>query len=299
MKRLLPAACVLAALAALGTGVARSDANSRSKFQRPSVKAVATARKRQAARQAEKLLRRFVLPPTASRLRNPPDLELLRYSGLGTPEYAELARRHGFWQTNTSFASVVAFVKAHRLPGFVDGVTSREHPGRPPANLALGYTNGGGAGPFASRMLTVTMIRKGGRTLLRVDAGAVWIYPRSPSEIVPAGVRVIDVHFGRLDVARVRRVSTRGDVARIIRWFNMLDIVQPGVFVRCGPAVPSPIMTFDFRSGNGVLLAEAKVPQRGYSTLCNLVSFSIRGSSQTRLMGANFATHVRKLLRIG
>jgi hypothetical protein len=189
-------------------------------------------------------------------------------------------------------------VKAHRLPGFVDGVTSREHPGRPPANLVLGYTNRRGAGPFPSRMLTVTMIRRAGRTLIRVDAGAVWIYPRSPSEIVPAGVRVIVVRFGRLNVALERRVSRRGDIARIIRWFDALDIVQPGVFVRCGPFVPPGTMTFDFLSDHDVLLAQAKAPARGYSTLCNPVSFSIRGHRQTPLMGANFTARVKKLLRI-
>src|SRR5262245_4534153 len=101
--------------------------------------------------------------------------------------------------------------------------------------------------------------------MVRADAGVVWTYPRSPREVVPAGVREIDIRSLRLQPAlrragarRVtRRVTNPREVARITRWFNALNVVQPHTYVAGCMLVLSVPVRFVFRSTSGATLASA------------------------------------------
>jgi len=289
MKRLLAAVAVCAVLLAACGGGAQSATGptTTAAGKTEGVRAVAAARKRAAERQAQKLLREFALPAGTEPLR-PGSVAahgLLAHSALSPPGYGELAVRHGFWQVPRSLSSVLAWVKRHPPQGLKLGSRSRSPGG--PANATVAFSS-------HTRLLAVTLVRVPGRTAVRVDAGAVWIYPRSPQEVVPAGVQTIDVSSERFS----RHVTDAGKVSRIIRWFDALDVVQPGVSVICPLVLVGLPVTFDFRSGSGALLARATAPGVGPATQCNPITFSIRGQRQTPLIGGDFVLRVERLLGV-
>jgi hypothetical protein len=245
-------------------------------------------RRAAAAREAETLLRRFVPPPGSTPLSHSPSAGPLIYPGLVRPADVELVGRHDFWQVDELLADVVGFVKAPRLRGFRWDGTSHSTGVSGPAYTAFDFDGPG------RRQLSVTAVRLAGRTVLRVDAGAVWNFPRSPREVVPRSVRAVNVRAPGVSV-RVTRTAT---VARIVRWLDGLAIVQPGVTSRCGTMLPSPTVTLDFLDGRGVRLASAKAPARGYSTVCNAIRFSIRGRDEMPLLGADFTARLARLLDV-
>ena len=142
------------------------------------------------------------------------------------------------------------------------------------------------------------MERLDGRTFIRVDAGAAWVYPRSPSEVVPSGVRAIDVVGGGVS----RSVTDPRKVARIVRWFDALNIVQPGQGTVSCMAVLASEVTFTFHSASGAE-ASAIVPSRPADG-CDPIEFSIGRHRQTPLIdstpgkGMAFIDRVQRLLRV-
>jgi hypothetical protein len=147
------------------------------------------------------------------------------------------------------------------------------------------------------RLFTVTAVAFHSSTVVRIDAGAAWIYPRSPREVVPAGVREIDIR----DEHVARRVTDPAKVARIVRWFDGLNVTPPGVHVECMALIASRA-TFVFRSAGGAKLASAVVPSRPADG-CDAISFSIRGHEQTPLVDGvfgrrAFVNRVQRLLGV-
>ena len=72
-----------------------------------------------------------------------------------------------------------------------------------------------------------------GTSILRVDAQVVWVYPRSPKESVRAS-RVREIDFSAPNVSK--QVTDPSEIARIVRWFNTIPIVPPGLgaaMLRC------------------------------------------------------------------
>ena len=149
------------------------------------------------------------------------------------------------------------------------------------------------------RLLSITMARLNGRTVIRVDAGAAWVYPRSPREVVPAGVREIDI----ANRAASQQITDPAKVARIVRWFDALNIVQPGIGpVHCALLLASKV-TFTFRSATGEMVAKAIAPSVPASG-CNPIEFTIHGRRQTPLIdstpggGRAFIERVQRLLGV-
>ncbi len=288
MKRLLVAVGVSAlVLTACGAGASSAAQTQKTSVDRTvGVPAVAKARKLAAVRKARKLLREFALPAGAEPLRpGSASHGLLSQSGLPTPGFGKLAQRHGFWQVPRSLSSLLAWVKRHPAPGLKLRSESTVPGARRKTVLQFS---------FHKRLLAVTLVRLPGRTAVRVDAGAVWIYPRSPEEVLPAGVTTIDIGSERATT----HVTDSQKVAQIVSWFDALPIVQPGVIVVCplGP-VGLPVK-FDFRSAGGDLLARALAPSIGPSTQCAPVTFTIDGQKQTPLIGGNFVPRVEGLLGV-
>jgi hypothetical protein len=148
------------------------------------------------------------------------------------------------------------------------------------------------------RLLAVTLVALHGWTVIRVDAGAAWIYPRSPHEAVPRGVREIDIRDGRVH----RRVVGSTNVARIVHWFDALNVTQLGAAVIC-PAILASKVTLVFRSASGARVARSVVPSQPADG-CDPIAFSIRGHVQTPLIdgtpgaGRAFVDRVQRLLGV-
>jgi hypothetical protein len=299
MKRLLPlgTALLLATACATGTRSAPQAVGVAFKVRHPSVAAVAAAREREAGRKAEKLLRRVVLPPGARRTREPGGIDVLSRSGLGTSVITEFAERHAFWRVQAPLATVVAFVKSHPLPRFDQPSSAGSARGQRPVWRSLDFDGPLVHGRPVQRLFTITAVALHGSTVVRVDAGAAWIYPRSPREVVPAGVREIDIR----DEHIVRRIVDRGKVGRIVRWFDALNVVPPGAHVICGALVASKVR-LTFRSASGGKLATAIAPSRPGDG-CAPISFSIRGRRQAPLIDGvfgrrAFVNRVQRLLGV-
>ena len=248
-----------------------------------------------AQRDAKRLLSQVVLPAGAQSLAAEPsgDGGLLR--GPFQIPAGKLVDRDQLWQVSKPLDSVIAFVKAHPpqdAPKTGPGGGSVGGPGYP-SNKTLIFALPGISGRVSNRWLDITLVAlPDGTTGVRADAQEIWIVPRPRTEVVPRGVREIG---GSVHVVK------KANVARIIRWFNRLPTVQPGV-VHCPiAALPSTTLTLSFRSASGAALARASFGIRGpgnglISTRCNPIAFSIRGKRRTPLIGGHFLLRVERLL---
>jgi len=282
MKRLVLVGVVLALVcAAAGTAAP------------PSVKAIAAARQRVALRKAESLLRRVPLPAGATRLPHIPVHDLgmtTREAGVSVDTMS--AERYGFWRTRQSVAFVMQFVRAHPVWGLTanGGGTLQD---------GTEYAQFYGRGSPMGRMVVVSAVRVRGRTYIRVDAAVAWIYPRSPKEGLPTGVREIDIRGGGV----TRQLTDPAQVARIVRWFGEPTVTPPTRYVTtCSVAFANVTVTFMFRSASGAELARASVPSTAASA-CDPIQFYVHGRAQTPLIDAGaandaFISRVERLLAV-
>jgi hypothetical protein len=254
------------------------------------VELVAAERERVALREAGKLLGRIALPPGAVRVQHAPHDANLRHSGLGTSVLTMFADRHAFWRVSGSADAAVGFEERHMLHGLQE-----DGGGGPPG----GWKSADFFGPVTGghplqRMLSVTADRVGNRTVLRIDVGVAWIYPRAAREAVPAGVGRIDISGGGVS----RHVTDSAQVSRVVRWFDALDVTPPGANVICGLELSANVK-FAFRSASGAELASAVVPSEGADG-CNQIQFAIHGKTQTPLIDGRFGnyTFVNKVQRL-
>lgn len=251
--------------------------------RQPSTKEIAALREHVAARQATALLREFVPPPGAYRIRNAP-------GSTGGWPLGEVVDRHHFWAVPKTL-DVAAYLAAHP----VRGVQARRSEDGPHVfSWELSWPSQGAS----RRLLTVVAIPRHRRATLRVDAKVVWIYPRSPSEKVPAGVRQITIRAPKIHL----KVTDRATVERVVRWFDALPVSPPGVAVPCGPILGADIM-LSFRSAGGRPLARAELP-RIPAGVCDSISFAIGRHSQMPLIDnyypyrGSFLGHVQRLLGV-
>ena len=251
-------------------------------------KSIVAARKHAATLSARRLLHEFVPPPGATRVKGGPHGLYVRAFGGPGAEFVDL---HGFWILHASAASVISFAKAHVPPGF---------------SVGGGATNGDGSfrqirfdwPPHgqSTRILAVSVAQRRTRTIVRADAQVVWVYPRSPQEVVPAGVREIDIKAPKV----TRRVTDPAQVHQIVRWFDRLPITPPGVAAMCALLLDTNV-TLVFRSASGARVASAQVPAPRAS-ICDTIDFTIHGHRQTPLVdrprGHSFVYRVGKLLGV-
>lgn len=250
--------------------------------------------KRAAERDTAQLLRRLQLPRGAVPLSRGPsgDGGLLKHpesvpSGL-------LVDRHRLWRVHDHLSRVVAFVERHVPRGGRTLGTGSAGGSGVPANASMTFSFSAIAGRISLREVEVTLVALRNHTTgVRADAQDIWVLPRSPSENVPATVREIDVRTTRAHV----RVTAPSRVRRIIRWFDALPIVQPGVFHCLVPRL-KPVMTLRFRSETGVMLAKAQVPHAVVNGFCAPIRFWIGGRPQTPLGGRRFYQRIERLLGV-
>lgn len=293
MKRvLLPASVVVLALTACGAGHHASalpasrvtKTTERVSAPQPSLKAIAAARERAAAREATALLRRFVAPPGAVRTRDPRG-----FAGAGEPLPAEqVVDRVAFWRAPGSFSSAVSYVRAHPPAGFRYYQSGESTDLGPRWAFVTFYQRN-------VRFLGVDVTESRGRIVLRVDANVVWF---GPHEKVPPGTAEVDISV--LSVSR--RVTDPTRVAKIVRWIDALPL-RPEATMSCGvDSDAAPPVEFVFRSVNGTRLASASAPW-GPADVCYPIDFSIGGKQRGALLvdrpnGPSFVHRVEKLLGV-
>jgi len=298
MKRMLLLLVLAIPLAACGSSQIQSPGSNvidyRPHAPKSDVTALAKRRERWANREAAKLLRQLPLPAGAVRLGAPAPQDTMAQSGLGVSTVNMTADRYSLWSVPASARSVLAFEEKHMLPGLR---------GEGRASSPTGWASEGFDGPRVhglpqQRAVSVTVEPRGNGSVLRLDAGVSWIYPRSPREVVPAGVREIDIRGGGANL----HVTGRGDVARIVRWINALNVSQPGPYVVGCPLILASYVRFSFRSAGGATLARA-VAHGGWATNCDTIEFTIRGKQQLPLIDARmgryaFMSKVQRLLGV-
>jgi hypothetical protein len=246
----------------------------------PDTLGLASERKGEATHGAAVLLHDFKPPPGSRRIRAPKGYGgVLRNSGpSGYGETVDLTR---FYETDSALRPVVTDVKAHGPRGFTlnqSGVSPR-----PPWNQTLSFSSPAGHARPSNRWLNVTVDQLPKRTIVRVDAEALWIYPRSRTQMLPAGVRTIDVRAPKVSL----QVTNPDEVGRIVRWFDELEVQQPGAGIPLCPLVAGPSVRMVFRSVGGVPLARAFLPATPAS-ICSEDEFWIRGKLQTPLVDRTF-----------
>jgi hypothetical protein len=267
MKRLLLAVTAgVLVLTASGASAAGSG-------KRLTVKAVAAQREHAARREARRLLSEFVPPAGARRTRKPP-----RQGGWGSSPGAKFVDAHHFWTVPKPLKAVASSIESAEVRGV--RATLRQN-GPHYLSWDFSWPRTG----VSRRLLTVVAVPHRTGTDLRVDAKVVWIYPRSPREKVPAGVREITLDAPKMHLT----VTAPAKVQRIIRWFDALPISPPGVSALCGIAPANYTIALSFRSARHRALASAQLPPLPAS-ICNGIGFTIGGHPQAPLVD-NFYSH--------
>jgi hypothetical protein len=164
-----------------------------------------------------------------------------------------------------------------------------------PANSSRTFSFPALDGRVSLRDLEVTLVALPHRaTGVRADAQEIWVVPRSQKEKVPAAVREVDVATRKAHV----RVTAPAKVQHIVRWFDALPIVQPGVNYHCLPDTrPGTVMALRFLSAAGTLLARASVPDVAVSGPCAPIHFWIGSHPQKPLSGHLYG-RVERLLAV-
>ncbi|HEY2353907.1 MAG TPA: hypothetical protein VGH79_03295 [Gaiellaceae bacterium] len=217
MKRvllLLFAAVLLSACAG-----ARNISEVRPAQMHASVRAIAAFREHHATLKANNLIRRIPLPAGAHPTPVPPSL---RTSNLGVSVLTQFAYVHRAVLIPKPLGVIARYVKANPVPGFENHTGSLN---------SLGFDREPAHSWPMQRMyeLSYAPAARHGWTVVKEEAAAAWIYPRSPQEKVPRGVREIDIRGGGVD----QRVTDRAKVAQIVQWFDGLNVAPSGVVVSC------------------------------------------------------------------
>jgi hypothetical protein len=288
MRALLPASALVLVVTACGAGTTPAPRVTQTAARVPSVAVVAAQRKEAARREAGQVLRVFAPPPGAR-----PTAEPQGYGGVfrwsGQKPLGEVVDVHRFWSVQKPLAAVAVFVRTHRPRGFTS--SGATYGSSAPHYLSWSFTSS------PSRYLDVTAVALPDRTVLRVDALALWIYPRSPSETVPSATREVVVTAPKVS----RKVTSPAKVAQVRRWFDALPVSPPGIVLACPLELSGGRIRLSFRSAGGAWLAEAIVPSRAAS-VCDPIGFRTGGHVRKPLVdharGPSFVQRLQQLLDV-
>jgi hypothetical protein len=204
----------------------------------------------------------------------------------------ELVDVHAWWRVPGSAASALDHVGAHRPHGGKLALSGSQGPiDGPPVSRFVGFS-----WPPVDRLLTARQVLveavdlAGGVAGVRVDAQVEWIIPRPASERIPRPVHEVDVTRGALGQppSLSMKVVATQKIRRLVAMVDALEIVQPGVYACPALPVGGPVVTFTFRAGDGgtvLATASQSASAREPTTSCDPMTFSIRGRSQTSLLG--------------
>ncbi|HEY2354629.1 MAG TPA: hypothetical protein VGH79_07020 [Gaiellaceae bacterium] len=233
-----------------------------------------------ARRDAEKLIRIAVVPPTARRVAAVPDSAPAwfrsEWSHHGFPGAAIVRRA---WVIHEPLRDVVRFVRTHVPPRPRPEAPFR----RPLSTHRIGsrptddYLFPPIPGRSSSRWANVTMLAlPHGGTVISAQAGDTWIKPPPRSAEIPRTVRRIDItsrYYQRRPSVRVH-VRDRYDVGSIVSWMNGLG-VSPNYICFDG-YFGRPTVTLTFRNAAGNVLARASEGGSAGGP-CGSLSLTVKG----------------------
>jgi hypothetical protein len=262
--------------------------------------AIAAARRRRARADAKNLLSRVLLPIGAVELSQEPSGDggalsrpITRPAGV-----PELVDEHAWWRVPGSAASALNYVGAHPPRGGKLTLSGSQGPiDGPPVSRFVGFSWPPVDKLLIGRQVLVDAVDlAGGGAGVRVDAQVEWIVPRPASERIPHGVHEIDVTRGApgQSPSLSIKVIAAGQIRALVAMVDALEIVQPGAY-SCPNRQPGAlVVTFTFRARDGgtvLATASQSASAREPTTSCDPMSFSIRGRSQTPLLGGAAVVH--------
>lgn len=239
---------------------------------------------------AAAILKEFVVPPLARRLRSAPGPLKVPITSL---ESSAVVHDASFWEVPGRPRAVLAWERAHLPRRFTLGDADFGPPSwdrmfsLPPV-----------PGVLTTRELIVEVTGAGhGQTRVRADAWVSWQPRRSPAERVPAGARVVTITARRsLNPRAGRRPApvTITDLAVVRRLAALVDSLPLSTI---GPMASCPLGT-----GGGirlVFLARAGGPPLAVAqgpAACGTVQFSVGGRAEPALqLTSSFIPQVLKL----
>jgi hypothetical protein len=210
--------------------------------------------RQRAVADAARIMASFPRPPGA--VRTGP-IASLTQSG-ARPVTPDLASATRWWRVPGRPQEVLAWIRAHLLPGFTS------------AGTGVGTGSGWWTRVFAlpavpdvltQRELVVLAVRSGSQTAIRVDAQVVWLPARPVTERVPPAARVLTVTpvFGFNPAPRAERldraftVTDPATVARIAAVVNGLTRFPGGAFSCPAESGGQMRLTFFTRPGGPVV----------------------------------------------
>jgi hypothetical protein len=249
---------------------------------------------------AASTLAAFIPPPHAVRSGRLPVSWLAQPPA--EPLSPDLVIRSGWWRVAGQPKAVLAWLQAHRPPGFSSDGTgtigtiptgSRRAPAAapPPVDARMWYAEFAlpdVPGVLLNRVLSVAVASDGpGQTAIRVDAEAVWVPAKPAAELIPVSARVVTIRPAAGDVPPATAdhqvtVTDRSQVARIAAAVNALPVYPRYGWVECGPG-PGTGMVLTFRATAG---GPALAVVTAYQELCPEVHVTVRGETMPVLAGA-------------
>jgi hypothetical protein len=220
--------------------------------------------------------------------------------------------RHDFWVTPLAPKALLRWVAHHRPRGSHSG-SSSSGPG--PSSISHEWEWPEAGRVWGSDVIVSAVAYRGG-SAVRLDADAVWLFPRPAREHISATARIIDLRIEpgegefveeqegappteSVEVpTRALRISDPAVVRRIARIVNRQRVVQLSGAIGCpeeGPAIAGPgeappappsVISLSFRAGphRPVL---ATVSQREKPGICHEMSFRIGGTWLPELGGGD------------
>lgn len=296
---------VLACLGVMaGTVAAATDGRVTDKLKAAGASHRTTAANRRLAIRDANTLLAGVTPPAGS---------TVRASGKGVGLHARLL--------TTAFASAVAY-RTWKAPGNASSVLSFVEAHLPKGSKVFSSGAGGPSPTFQSvtlawppvkgrlevRWLQIDVTSAGSnKTLLHAESQSQWLVVRLANELIPAGVREVDVTRawpGKPPLLS-RSVTNRNKVHSLVALFNSLGVIQPGT-TSCPGETLSPVVTVEFRrASTDTPVAAASVsaaadyswPAGVPGWACYPIGFTVRGHSRTPLVG-NVITPIERLLGV-
>lgn len=219
-----------------------------------------------AAADASWLLSQVALPAGSSPSATEPAGDNGTFSNPGSaPDTPNLVDDHSWWVVPGSPAAVILYAVQHVPAG---STRSSSGSGQIYEEAGLEWPPEGEV--LASRMLIFTATElPGGLTGLRADAEDVWVTPRSASEVLPAGSRLlrVSVQAGN-GKQRPLAITSPRRIAAVAAILNSLPALQPGTgscpadfgvtirlaFYRRGAPSPRAVANIDTSGCGGVAL---------------------------------------------
>ena len=184
-------------------------------------------------RAVARLLAAAPVPPSATRAAKAPVAALAK--PLSEPASTNLVRRTAWWVVPGGVDQALAFVTAHRPAGVTASGSQESGGGSGPTVRGLTFDATGRQwrrpDTYAQFELSVAATADGNRTVLRVDAEAIWLPARSASARIPDSVTSVDVVEYRGDGSiALRRTLPAGPARRLADEINALPTQPPGEY---------------------------------------------------------------------